>query len=150
MNGTRVCIDANVVLNVLNKEKAHLSYFREVLLASSKGNLEAIIPTLVISEVLTGSYIEKRKADAEEFLAAIVTHEHMKVIPLSMDIAVFSTIVRAKTGLKPPDAMILATAIENRTNYIVSSNENLPRPYEGVKTVKSVEITKLMRGTMEV
>ena len=83
MNGTRVCIDANVVLNVLNKEKAHLSYFREVLLASSKGNLEAIIPALVISEVPTGFYIEKRKADAEEFLAAIVTHEHMKVIPLS-------------------------------------------------------------------
>ena len=126
MNGTRVCIDTNVFLNVLNKEKAYLSYFREVLLASSKGNLEAIIPTLVISEVLTGFYVEKRKTDAEEFLAAIVTHEHMKVIPLSIDIAVSSAIVRAKTGLKFPDAMILATAIENRTNYIVSNDENSP------------------------
>ena len=149
MNGTRVCIDTNVFLNVLNKEKAYLSYSREVLLAISRGDLEAIIPTLVISEVLTGFYIEKRKTDAEEFLAAIVTHEHMKVIPLSMDIAVSSAIVRAKTGLKLPDAMILATAIENRTNYIVSNDENLPRSYKGVKTVKSIEMTKLMKGTKE-
>lgn len=149
MNGTRVCIDTNVFLNVLNKEKAYLSYSREVLLAISRGDLEAIIPTLVISEVLTGFYIEKRKADAEEFLAAIVTHEHMKVIPLSMDIAVSSAKVGAKTGLKLPDAMILATAIENRTNYIVSNDGNFPRSYEGVKTVKSIEMTKLMKGTVE-
>ena len=149
MNGTRVCIDTNVFLNVLNKEKVYHSYSREVLLAISRGDLEAIIPTLVISEVLTGFYIEKRKTDAEEFLAAIVTHEHMKVIPLSMDIAVSSAKVRAKTGLKLPDAMILATAIENRTNYIVSNDGNLPRSYEGVKTVKSIEMTKLMKGTVE-
>ena len=64
MNGTRVCIDTNVFLSVLNKEKTYLSYSREVLLAISKGVLEAIIPALVISEVLTGFYIEKRKADA--------------------------------------------------------------------------------------
>ena len=149
MNGTRVCIDTNVFLNVLNKEKAYLSYSRGVLLAISRGDLEAIIPTLVISEVLTGFYVEKRKTDAEEFLAAIVTHEHMKVIPLSMDIAVSSAMVRAKTGLKLPDAMILATAIENRTNYIVSNDGNFPRSYEGVKTVKSIEMTKLMKGTVE-
>ena len=43
MNGTRVCIDTNVFLNVLNKEKAYLSYFREVLLAISKGDLKAIL-----------------------------------------------------------------------------------------------------------
>ena len=58
--------------------------------------------------------------------------------------------MRAKTGLKLPDAMILATAIENRTNYIVSNDGNFPRSYEGVKTVKSIEMTKLMKGIMEV
>ncbi|MHB8361687.1 MAG: type II toxin-antitoxin system VapC family toxin, partial [Thermoplasmataceae archaeon] len=114
MNGIRACVDTNVFLNVLNKETPYYKHSREVLLAIESGVLEGIIPTIVISEVLTGFYVDKRDKDASGFLSAIITNENFRVVPLSLDIVVSSATIRANTGLKLPDAMVLATAVKLR------------------------------------
>ena len=145
MSGIRVCIDTNVFLNVLNKETNHYQYSKGVLLAVERRQIDAVIPTLVISEILTGFYIEKRKNDAEQFLLGVVAEENIDVIPLTIDIAISSAKVRSKTGLKLPDSMVVATAVEMHAGYIVSNDDNFPRTYEGVKTVNSNEFMRLLK-----
>ena len=54
MSGIRVCIDTNIFLNVLNKERRFYSDSKQVLNAVDQGKLKAVIPTLVIAEMLTG------------------------------------------------------------------------------------------------
>lgn len=145
MSGVRVCIDTNVFLNVLNKETTHYSHSKEVLLSVERGNLEAVIPTLVISEVLTGFYLEKRNYDAEQFLSAIIAEKSMIIVPLTVDIAVFSAKVRANTGLKLPDSMVLATALRMQAKFVVSNDDQFPKDYEGVKLVKSAELIGMLK-----
>ena len=62
---SRIGIDTSVFLNVLNKDTMHYQYSKGVLLAVETRQIEAIIPTLVISEILTGFYIEKRNNQAK-------------------------------------------------------------------------------------
>jgi predicted nucleic acid-binding protein len=145
VNGIKACIDTNVFLNVLNREIIYYSHSREVLQAIERGSLEAFVPTLVIAEMLTGFYIEERNKDAQQFLSALISDEHMKIVPLSVDIAASSARVRAETGLKLPDAMILATAIKTQSDFVVSNDDCFPATYEGVKTVKSEEMMVLLK-----
>ena len=142
MNGIRVCIDTNIFLNVLNKDTPSYRYSKAVLLAVENGGLEGIIPTLVISEVLTGFYMDKRDNDAGEFLSSILTNENLKVVPLSLAIATSSAVIRANTELKLPDAMILATAIQSKADFLVSNNKGLPRVYQSVRHVSSKEMSE--------
>ncbi|MHB1439418.1 MAG: type II toxin-antitoxin system VapC family toxin [Cuniculiplasma sp.] len=142
MNGIRVCVDTNVFLNVLNKETPYYKDSREVLLAIESGILEGIIPTLVISEVLTGFYIDKREKDASGFLSAILTNENFRVVPLCLDIAVSSAIIRANTRLKLPDAMVLATAVQLHADFLVSNDVGFPDVYKNVRHVGSKEMSE--------
>ncbi len=145
MSGIRACIDTNVFLNVLNKEATHYSYSKEVLLSVEKGNLEAVIPTLVISEVLTGFYLENRNSDAEQFLSAVIADKRMITVPLTLDIAITSAKVRANTGLKLHDSMILATAIKSRARFLISNDDRFPKSYEGVSTIKSTDVLEILK-----
>jgi predicted nucleic acid-binding protein len=144
MSGIRVCIDTNVFLNVLNKEETHYPHSKEVLLSVDKGILEAVIPALVISEVMTGFYLDKRNSDAEHFLSAIITDKRNVIAPLNLDIAVSSAKVKACTGLKLPDSIILATAIKTRAKFLVSNDNRFPESYEGVRIVKSRELIEIL------
>ncbi len=145
MSGIKVCLDTNVFLNVLNREIIYYSHSREVLQAVERGSLEAFVPTLVIAEMLTGFYIEERNTDAQQFLSALISDKHMKIVPLSVDIAASSARVRAETGLKLPDAMVLATAIKMQADFVVSNDDRFPSIYEGVRTVKPAEMMVLLK-----
>ena len=145
MSGIKACLDTNVFLNVLNKEAIYYSHSREVLQAVERGSLEAFVPTLVIAEMLTGFYIEERNTDAQQFLSALISDKHMKIVPLSVDIAASSARVRAETGLKLPDAMVLATAIKMQADFVVSNDDRFPSIYEGVRTVKPAEMMVLLK-----
>ena len=145
MNGIRACVDTNIFLNVLNKEPPFYKHSREVLLAIENGVLEGIIPTLVISEILTGFYIDKRDKDASGFLSAILTNDNFRVVPLSLDIAVSSAIIRANTRLKLPDAMVLATAVQLRADFLVSNDERFPEVHQNVSHVRSKEMSERLK-----
>lgn len=60
MSGIRVCIDTNVFLNVLNRERKFYCDSKRVLNAVDQGKLIAVIPTLVIAEILTGFYTDSK------------------------------------------------------------------------------------------
>jgi len=75
----------------------------------------------------------------------IMTEENIIVVPLTIDIAISSAKVRVKTGLKLPDSMIVATAIEMQAEHIVSNDDHFPSTYDGIKTVKSDEFVGTLK-----
>ena len=82
MSGIRVCIDTNVFLNVLNRESVFYHDSKEVLNAVDLGTLEAVIPTLVIAEILTGFYTDNKDDKAEQFLSTIISNKNIEVVQL--------------------------------------------------------------------
>ncbi|MGC8515126.1 MAG: type II toxin-antitoxin system VapC family toxin [Thermoplasmata archaeon] len=74
MSGIRVCIDTNVFLSVLNKEREFYSSSKQVLNAVDRGKLKAVIPTLVISEIISGFYTDNKDDKATQFLSTIISN----------------------------------------------------------------------------
>ena len=144
MSGIRSCIDTNILLNVINREDPDYSYSKNILLNIENSSLHAVIPVLVISEILTGFYIEKNNKNAEQFISTITKNENISIIPFSLDIAIYSAKVRSQTGLKLPDSIILATAVKTHANFLISNDNGFPEAYDGIKIVSSVEMNKIL------
>ena len=144
MSGIRVCIDTNVFLNVLNRESVFYQDSKEVLNAVDLGTLEAVIPTLVIAEILTGFYTDNKGDKAEQFLSTIISNKNIEVVQLSIEIAASSAVVRAKTGMRLPDAMVMSTALHEKVDYMVTNDGNFPDSFQGLRSIKSAELAKLL------
>ena len=144
MSGIRVCIDTNVFLNVLNRESVFYHDSKEVLNAVDLGTLEAVIPTLVIAEILTGFYTDNKDDKAEQFLSTIISNKNIEVVQLSIEIAASSAVVRAKTGMRLPDAMVMSTALHEKVDYMVTNDRNFPDSFQGLRSIKSAELAKLL------
>jgi predicted nucleic acid-binding protein len=144
MSGIRVCIDTNVFLNVLNRESVFYQDSKEVLNAVDLGTLEAVIPTLVIAEILTGFYTDNKDDKAEQFLSTIISNKNIEVVQLSIEIAASSAVVRAKTGMRLPDAMVMSTALHEKVDYMVTNDRNFPDSFQGLRSIKSAELAKLL------
>ena len=144
MSGIRVCIDTNVFLNVLNRESVFYQDSKEVLNAVDLGTLEAVIPTLVIAEILTGFYTDNKDDKADQFLSTIVSNKNIEVVQLSIEIAASSAVIRAKTGMRLPDAMVMSTALHEKVDYMVTNDGNFPDSFQGLRSIKSAELAKLL------
>ena len=144
MSGIRVCIDTNVFLNVLNRERKFYSDSKRVLNAVDQGKLIAVIPTLVIAEILTGFYTDNKDDKSDQFLSTIIANKNIEVVQLSIEIAALAEVIWSRTGLKFPDSMILATSIHEKANYLVTNDGNFSELFHGMNSLNLSELSKLL------
>ncbi len=137
MSGTKICIDTNAFLNVINREGPFYSYSRKILSAIDDGKIEGAVPTLVIAEILTGYFANRRDTEAEEFLSTSSTNENLKIVPLSTEISLISSKIRASTGLRLPDAVVLGTAVQWNADFLVTNDEHFPKVLGNLKVLDS-------------
>lgn len=144
MSGIKICIDTNIFLNVLNRESGFFHASKEVLEAVDGKTLKAVIPTLVVAEILTGFYLDNKNERVEDFLSSILSNKNIEVVQLSVDIAVSSASIRAKTGMRLPDSIVLSTALHEKVDYLVSNDDSFPKEYEKIHTIKSTVMANLL------
>jgi len=99
---------------------------------------EGTISTINIAEVLTGFYVaedEKRASKAKKLLKDL-TLNGFEIVPVTFEIAELAASLRAKRGGKLPDALIVATAINQAANFIYSQDEDLQRFNQDIKVLK--------------
>ena len=117
----RVCLDTNVFIAVMNREE-DCEYCEAIMDAIDDGRIEGIVQTLVITEVLVGYYKNKEYKLADRFLACIA--RSYGIIPLDIKISKLSAKLRAEYGVKLPDAIVVATAI-NFADRLITKDETL-------------------------
>ena len=113
------------------------SYSRKILSAVDDGKIEGAVPTLVIAEILTGYFTNKRDTEAEEFLSTSSTNKNLKIVPMSTEIAMISSKIRAFTGLRLPDAVVLGTAVQWHADFLVTNDELFPKVLGNLKVLDS-------------
>ena len=144
ISGVKVCIDINVFLNVLNRELNFYNDSKEVLNAIDQGRVDAVIPTLVIAEIVTGFYADNKSKAAEQFLSTILSNNNIRVVQLSVEIANSSTLIRARTGMRLSDCIIMSTALLEKVDYVVTNDRNFPDTFHGLHCIKPSELVKLL------
>ncbi len=110
----KIDLDTNIFIAVKNQEAEH-EFCERILDAIDMGRIEAIVSTIVVAEVIVGFYSNNEELDADRFS----DHSLLKynIQPVTLEIADLGAKIRA-TGLRLPDALIVATAIQTQSSLI--------------------------------
>lgn len=123
----RVCLDTNACIFYLGQVEHPYSDMVEVALQVDDDALAPHIPGLVYMELLghpmqTGSEVERRVI--EEFILE-ATGEGPKQI--SVEELEFAAQIKAKTRMKPPDALVAASAAVHGCDLVVTNDSDFRR-----------------------
>ena len=131
----KIALDTNVIIYFLEGVEPQASKVEKILDTIVRGKDEGLVSTITIAEVLTGFYIARdiSKADKAKKLLKDLTLNSFKIVPVTFEIADLAANLRAKRGGRLPDALIVATALNQKANCIYSQDKDLQRYSEDIQ-----------------
>ncbi|MEW6523077.1 MAG: PIN domain-containing protein [Bacillota bacterium] len=91
-----------------------------------RGELQAVTSVLTLTELLVRPISLGRFDVADEYSALINSYPHLRVVPLTIELAVRSAELRARFRVRTPDAIQLATAVEARASLFLTNDAGMP------------------------
>lgn len=135
-----VLIDTNVILNAKNVDEPYSASSLQLLDAIEDGFAYGIISIISISELCIGYYSQEDMRGKEELLTHLISNKNFEIVNLDLEIADVAAKIRADTGLRLPDAILVATGLAKRTQYLVTNDKELKKANRYLRIVSSKEM----------
>jgi predicted nucleic acid-binding protein len=131
----KIALDTNVLIYFFEGIEPQASKVEKILSIIMKGQAEGVVSTITIAEVLTGFYMagDAKKALKAKKLLNDLTLNSFKIVPVTFEIADLAANLRAKRGGRLPDALIVATALNQAANLVYSQDKDLQRFHQDIK-----------------
>jgi predicted nucleic acid-binding protein len=135
-NPMKIAFDTNILIDFLEGIEPQSGKMEIILSSIMKGQDEGVISTVSVAEILTGFYMADAtsKAQIAKKLLNDLTINGFSIVPVTFEVADLAAQLRAKRGGKLPDALIIATAINQKANLIYSQDKGMQRYNKEIKT----------------
>jgi len=94
-----------------------------VLEAVSEGHVAAVASELVLLELLVAPLKKGVQDVADEIELALLHFPHLQLAPVTRSVLVRAAGIRASYGLRTPDAIIVATAVESGATLAITNDD---------------------------
>lgn len=122
--GDLVVVDTAPLIYILEDHSRFTPLFQGLFEAADRGQLQVAVSTISVAELLVGPFKEGRDALAKRYEKALGNFE---LIAVSTEIAVTAARLRASTGLRLPDALQAATALEVGAAALVTHDRDFSK-----------------------
>ena len=140
--GLTVVLDTNIFLNVKNKEESYYESSKQVLDAVDEDRIRAVISAVSIAELCAGYYSARDERGKQELIMHLLSSAGFSIVGLDVKLADAAGRIRAETGLRLPDAIIVASGLERGATYIVTHDEEFEKGKRYLEAVTSQELIK--------
>ncbi|MCU0922410.1 MAG: type II toxin-antitoxin system VapC family toxin [Burkholderiaceae bacterium] len=123
-DGDLVVVDSAPLIYLLDDHPLFAQLFLGLFELHAAGRVQIAVSCVSVAEVLTGPFKQGQDALAKRYEKALAGFE---IVPVSIDIAVTAARLRAGTGLRLPDAMQAATALEIGAVALVTHDRDFSR-----------------------
>ena len=138
-------LDTNILLNVKNREEPYYEYSRQVLDAIDDGRIHAVISVVSIAELCAGYYSAGDERGKQELLIHLLTSKGYSVVELDVRLADAAGRIRAETGLRLPDAIIVSSGLERGATCAATHDEEFKRAQRYLEVLTSRELVKRLQ-----
>jgi len=128
-----VYFDTNVFIYAIEGHETYHEWINELFQFIANEQIIVVTSELTLAECLVKPFKDNNQAAINGFKEHIVNSEALRVCPVSKDILIRSASVRNELNLKLPDAIHMATAIENGCLTFISNDQKLKTPTEMLK-----------------
>jgi len=131
----RLSIDTNIFISIKNKEEPYYRQSKRVLELVDDGKAEGVVSSIVIAEVCSGYHEFNEQTERDEFLMQLTTNANYKIINIDWRIADEAGRIRAKTHLRLPDAILVASSMAAGAPLIVTHDDQLAKAEEFIRVL---------------
>ncbi|MCH7698015.1 MAG: PIN domain-containing protein [Chloroflexi bacterium] len=117
----RLCFDSNALIYYLNSVEPYAAAIRTLLDDIRVGRREGMLSVVTEIELLVRPLRDGTLQDVER-VRALMDAQGFNVVPLDREIARAAAGVRAESGLRLPDAAVVATAMVTGCDVIVGND----------------------------
>lgn len=129
---SRIAIDTNSLIYLMERHPKYFNIVHELFNTIESGKVYAISSVLLITEVLTKPIKDGNKGLADRYLAFVSTFPNLGLREIDQKVAFQAAKLRARYGFKTPDALFLATAIEEKAEAFITNDIRL----QGVENIE--------------
>lgn len=128
-----VLFDTNSVIYYLDDVSPYNTILEEILGLAEVDQIKAYLSVITTAEILVKPLQKEDKSLVSNYLRFFNSFPNLTVVDTTKDIAIQAAVVKANTGLKLPDAIIIATAAVMRCPVLGNDKKwltkQLPVPY---------------------
>lgn len=128
--GSKIYLDTNIYIYFFEDNPHYANQIEQLLILITKKNATLVVSTLLLSEILVSPYKTNNKKLLQLYQNIDQTISNLNFIPLHKKIADKAAFIRAKYGIKTPDAIHLATAIEQQVDIFITADQQLRKVKE--------------------
>lgn len=118
-------LDAGVLIGFLDESDAHHLAARQTITETLHGGGRLAMAASAVAECLVGP--ARRGDDAIRIVLDLVQRFPLAVVPIDIDIAAVAARLRARhRALRLPDALVIATAVNDGADRLVTTDRRWP------------------------
>ena len=127
-------IDTVAFIYHLEENHRYLPFTNVLFEMVENGTIKGVISVVTIMEILVKPKKERNEQAIQEYKFMLQTFPNLKIKPIDFHIAEKAAELRAKYGIKPPNALQLGAALIERAKAFVTSDEKL-KQVEEIETI---------------
>jgi predicted nucleic acid-binding protein len=120
-----VYVDANILIYIVEGNKALTSALKQIVEALDAGALSAVTSELTLAEVLIGPLRNNDQKLASTYRSLLLSSKVLRTVPVSAAILERSAAIRCNSMTSLPDAIHLATAELAGCKYFLTEDRQL-------------------------
>ncbi|WP_447969016.1 type II toxin-antitoxin system VapC family toxin [Nitrospira sp. M1] len=125
--GSRIALDTVAFIYFLERHPTHYKSAKDLFERIEKGTIEAVASTLVLTELLVPAFRAEDLSSAQEVFRLVSHFPHLELIEVTASIAYNASRIRAKSSLRTPDSLHLATAAMEQVDWFVTNDKAFTR-----------------------
>ena len=132
--GTSVYLDTNIIIYAVEGYETHAAPIKSLLRGLTEGKINAVTSELTLAEALVKPKRDANAKLAQAYQRFLLPTTTLRNVPISREILESAAGIRAISALKLPDAIHLATAINQQCDSFLTNDEGF-KSMAGVKVV---------------
>jgi predicted nucleic acid-binding protein len=129
-----ICIDTNSFIYLMENNPKYVDEIKSMFKIIESGSVFGVSSMLVITELLTKPYKDGNQALINRYKAFINTFPNLHLRQIDYKVLVKAAKLRAVYGIKTPDAIFVATGIEEGAKIFVTNDKRL-KNIEGIEFI---------------
>lgn len=134
LKGKTLFLDTAPFIYFIEKNSRYHDLVKPVISLLDARHVQGITSTITLLEVLVHPLRDGNRKLADKYKAILLSSDSLLTCEISHEISERASLLRAKHGLRTPDAIQLATAIINKSEFFLTNDPALQK----VKEVKVV------------
>ena len=128
----RISFDSNALIYFLEGRQPYYEYVAQVVAMLEEGRAMGYVSTIVVMELLVKPMREEDTVGLDRIELFLRGQINLFIRPVDHIVARRAADMRARTRLSPPDAIIVATALEEQCGAIIGSDSIIASRATGI------------------